>query len=172
MTKEETGHQFIEHPLPPLYDEDSRILILGSFPSIKTREAGFFYGHPQNRFWPMMSALLQIVPPLTAIDSERTGKIMLSRGIAIWDSIGACEIIGSSDSSIRHVVPNDFEQLFATSKISHIFCNGATAYRYYKKYQPLRPQIKVRRMPSTSPANAIKSLDALIADWSVILDYL
>ena len=120
----------------------------------------------------MMSALLQIVPPLAAADPERTAKIMLASGIAIWDSIGACEIIGSSDSSIRNVVPNDFEQIFAATGISQVFCNGAAAYQYYKKCQPARPQIKVRKMPSTSPANAVKSLAALIADWSVILDYL
>lgn len=172
MAKEDPGRRFIEHPLPPLYDEHSRILILGSFPSIKTREAGFFYGHPQNRFWPMMSALLRIVPPLAATDPERTAKIMLGRGIAIWDSVGACEIVGSSDSSIRNVVPNDFEPIFTAAGIGQVFCNGAAAYQYYKKYQPARPQIKVRQMPSTSPANAVKSLAALIADWSVILDYL
>lgn len=157
------------HPLPPLYDQNSRILILGSFPSIKTREAGFFYGHPQNRFWPMLSALLEIDPPLSATEPERTSRIVLARDIAMWDSIESCGIIGSSDSSIRNVVPNDFTKIFATADIKHVFCNGSTAYRYYRQYRHRTDKIGVSRMPSTSPANAAKSLEDLIREWSVIL---
>lgn len=165
-------HSFIEHPLPPLYDSVSRILILGSFPSVKTREEGFFYGHPQNRFWPMLSTLLEVDPPLVVTDPKRARQILLERHIAMWDSIASCEIIGSSDSSIRNVVPTDLSKIFSTSDIRHVFCNGAASYRYFMKYQTIPAHVGVSRMPSTSPANAAQSLDALIRAWSVILDYL
>ncbi|HHV41877.1 MAG TPA: DNA-deoxyinosine glycosylase [Clostridiaceae bacterium] len=172
MNINDSKHVFIEHPLPPLYDKNSRILILGSFPSIKTRAAGFFYGHPQNRFWPMLSALLQIEPPLKATEPKRATEVLLRRRIALWDSISSCEIIGSSDSSIRNVKPNNFDAIFSAAQIRHVFCNGAAAYNYFLKHQDLPTAVGLSRMPSTSPANAAKSLDALIKDWSVILDYL
>ncbi len=165
-------YKHIEHPLPPLYDFKSRILILGSFPSVKTREEGFFYGHPQNRFWPMLSALLEIDPPLVVTDPDRARRILLERRVAMWDSIASCEIIGSSDSSIRNVVPTDLSKIFSTGDIRHVFCNGAASHRYFVKYQAIPLHIGVSRMPSTSPANAAQSLDDLIRAWSVILDYL
>lgn len=145
---------------------------MGSFPSIKTREAGFFYGHPQNRFWPMISSLLGVSQELKATEPERARRVMLERGIAIWDSIAACEIVGSSDSSIRDVVPTDLGPIFSTAQIRHVFCNGAASYRYFKKYQNLPPGVEVSRLPSTSPANAATSLDGLIEAWSELLKYL
>lgn len=168
----ETAHVYVEHPLPALFDRNSRILILGSFPSIKTREANFFYGHPQNRFWPMMSNLLGIDPPLLATESLRAREVLLKHRVALWDSIASCEIIGSSDSSIREVKPNDFEEIFSTAEIRHVFCNGATAYRYFLQYQKEFPRKCVSKMPSTSPANAAKSLNDLIEEWRVMLNYL
>ena len=172
LKSSEPSHGYVVHPLSPIFDRDSRILILGSFPSIKSREANFFYGHPQNRFWPMLSALLEIDPLLTATEPDRARAALREHRIAMWDSIASCEIIGSSDSSIRNVMPNDFTELFATAQIRHVFCNGAAAYQYFKKYQRVPKEVGVHRMPSTSPANATKSLDDLIAAWSVILPYL
>ncbi len=159
----------IEHPLPPLFDASSHILILGSFPSVKTREAGFFYGHPQNRFWPLMSRLLEVTPPLRAAEPERARRILLARGIALWDSIASCEISGSSDSSIRAVVLTELGPIFAQTRIRQVFCNGATAWRYFRAggYQ-----IAARQLPSTSPANARWSFEALVEAWQVILDFL
>ncbi|HNZ63797.1 MAG TPA: DNA-deoxyinosine glycosylase [Bacillota bacterium] len=165
-------HQFIKHPLPPLFDSASRILILGSFPSVKTREQGFFYGHPQNRFWPVLSAVLGVDPPLVVTEPGRARRVLRERGVAMWDSIASCEIAGSSDSSIRHVVPTDLSVIFSSAVIRHVFCNGAASYRYFMKYQTVPPHIGVSKMPSTSPANAAHSLIDLIRAWQVILDYL
>lgn len=161
-----------QHPFPPIYDEHSRILILGSFPSVKTRQMGFYYGHRQNRFWPLMSALLSIHPTLAATDPPRAESALLTHHIALWSSIASCDIIGSSDSSIRNAVPTDLAPIFSGAQIRHVFCNGGASFRYYKKYQTDRPDIPVMQLPSTSPANARWSLDNLIDAWQVILPYL
>ena len=163
---------FVEHPLAAIFDSRSRILILGSFPSVRTREVGFFYGHPRNRFWPLLSALLGIDPPLSAREPERARNALLDRRIALWDSIAACEISGSSDTSIRQVVPTDLSAIFSAAKIQHVFCNGAASFRYFRKYQELPPGIGVSRLPSTSPANAAVTPEALFRSWSEILTYL
>lgn len=165
-------HERIDHPLPPIVNENSKILILGSFPSVKTREAKFPYGHPQNRFWPLISELLDITPPLLAREPKRAKDALLTHGIALWDSIASCEIIGSSDSSIRNVVPHDLSRIFDVAGIRHVFCNGHTSYRYYKKYQTAYQHIPVVALPSTSPANARMSLDDLKDSWQVILPWL
>ncbi len=150
------------HNIEPVYDKNSRILILGSFPSVKSRETQFFYGHPQNRFWRVLSAIFDCECPQTV---EAKKKMLLDNHVAVWDVIKSCEITGSSDSSIRNVVPNDFTEIFKTADIRAVFANGATAYNLYKKYNGNREALK---LPSTSPANAAYSLDRLIKEWTVI----
>lgn len=119
------------HPIPPLFDAESRVLILGSFPSIKSREAMFFYGHPQNRFWPLL-ALLTGEPAPQTVEEKRA--LALRHHFALWDSIGQCTITGSSDSSIRDVVPNDLRAITEHAPIERIFCNGNTSLKYYRRY--------------------------------------
>ena len=169
MTSPGKAHQI--HPFPPLYDSDSHILILGSFPSVKSREAQFFYGHPQNRFWKLMGLLLtedgqtpQSVPEKRAL--------MLHHHIALWDTIASCDITGSSDSSITNVVANDFRQILDSSDIRQIYCNGKTSHNLYMKY--CRPQtgMDAVALPSTSPANAAWSVDRLLEAWEQILVHL
>ena len=129
------------HPIPPLFDAESRVLILGSFPSIKSREAMFFYGHPQNRFWPLL-ALLTGEPTPQTVEEKRA--LALRHHFALWDSIGQCTITGSSDSSIRDVVPNDLRIITEHAPIERIFCNGNTSLKYYRRYnEPLlgRPAV-------------------------------
>ncbi len=156
------------HPIPPVYDEKSRILILGSFPSVKSRETGFFYGHPQNRFWKVLAALYEEPFPE---DIPARKAFLLRNRIAAWDVIGACEIAGSSDASIRNVVPNDLSLILDAAPVQQIFVNGRTAEKMYKKItEPVlgRPCFC---LPSTSPANAARSLDQLIEAWRVILKF-
>lgn len=153
------------HPIAPVFDADSRILILGSFPSVKSREAMFFYGHPQNRFWRVTAAVFENDIPQT-IDEKRS--FLLRNHIAVWDVIASCEIVGSSDSSIREVVPNDLSDILKTAQIRKIFVNGGTAAKYYAKYQYPRTGIAAETLPSTSPANAAWTLQKLIAAWQVI----
>ena len=153
------------HPIPPLYDENSRVLILGSFPSVKSREAMFFYGHPQNRFWKIMAALTDSPVPETV---EEKKKLILSNHFALWDSIGSCTIVGSSDSSIRDVVPNDLRIILDHAPIEHIFCNGATSLKYYRKYNEPILHRTAQALPSSSPANAAWSLDRLVDAWRII----
>lgn len=159
----------VTHPFPPLFDSNSRILILGSFPSVKSREGLFFYHHPQNRFWRVLAAVLQCPVPGT-IPEKR--DFLLSHRIALWDTIASCSIEGSSDSSIRDVVPNDLTPILSGAPIAQIFCNGAASYRYYEKYQRERTKRAAIKLPSTSPANAAWSLERLTAEWSVIRPYL
>ena len=151
------------HNIPPLYDKNSKILILGSFPSVKSREAEFFYGHPQNRFWKVVSAILRCECPVTV---EEKRKMLLSHHIAVWDVIKSCEITGSSDSSIKNVVPNDLSEIFKTADIKAVFTNGTASYNMYNKYIKSPEAIK---LPSTSPANAAYSLERLIGEWSKII---
>ena len=152
-----------KHNFDPVYDEQSEILILGSFPSVKSREAKFFYGHPQNRFWKVISAVYGCECPVTIGDKK---KMLLENHIALWDVISECEITGSSDSSIKNAVPNDFSKIFETANIKKVFCNGTTSYKLYEKYQ--KTGMKAEKMPSTSPANAAFSLDRLIEEWKKI----
>lgn len=164
--------QLIRHPIPPLYDADSKILILGSFPSVKSREMAFFYGHPQNRFWKLLSLLLEVPFPETV---QERREFLLSHRIALWDVIASCEIRGSSDASIRNAVPNDLREILDTAQIRQIYVNGQTAGKLYRKYQEkaLRETYgdcaKAVILPSTSPANAAWNIERLSAAWSVIL---
>ena len=155
----------IQHPFPPLFSEKSEVLILGSFPSVKSREAMFFYGHPQNRFWRVLAALFDEDVPQTV---EEKKKIVLSHDLALWDSIASCDITGSSDASIRGAVPTDLSEILAHSRVTRIYCNGAQSHRIYCKYQLARTGIEAVRLPSTSPANAACSLEQLIEAWQVI----
>ena len=155
----------IVHPFPPLYDENSQILILGSFPSVKSREAMFFYGHPQNRFWKVTSQIFGAPVPET-IDEKK--KFLLSNKIALWDVIASCEIKGSSDSSIKNVVPNDLSEIFKKADIKHIFVNGKTAEKYYNKYTKDTVGKAAVCLPSTSPANAAWMVERLAKAWEII----
>ena len=152
----------IKHEIEPVYDKNSRILILGSFPSVKSREAGFFYGHPQNRFWKVLAGICKEAVPQTV---EEKKCFLLRNGIAVWDVIAECDIIGSSDSSIRNVKPADIRRILDAAKIERICCNGATAYRLYEKYLfPLCKREAVK-LPSSSPANAAWSAERLMEEW-------
>lgn len=154
----------IIHPIPPLYDENSKVLILGSFPSVKSREAQFFYGHPQNRFWKVMAAVFHERVPDTVSEKR---DFLLRNHVALWDVIHSCEIVGSSDSSIKNVMPNDLSIILDAAHIERVFVNGKTAEKYYKKYIEKTLGIKAFCLPSTSPANASWSIDRLINVWKV-----
>ncbi len=155
----------INHPFPPLYDSNSKILILGSFPSVKSREQLFFYGHPQNRFWKVTAAVYDSPVPRTIPEKK---EFLLSHHIALWDVIASCDITGSSDSSIKNVTPNDLLPILSSSEISSIFVNGKTAEKYYKRFTEPHTGIKAVCLPSTSPANAAWSMEKLIGAWKVI----
>lgn len=159
-------YRHITHSFPPFYKSSSKLLILGSFPSVKSREQGFFYGHPQNRFWKMLAAVCGEEVPKDI--SEK--KALLERHeIALYDVIYACDIVGSSDSSIRNVTPADIGSIIADSQISRIILNGKTAERFFRKYQDSSLLEMVSVMPSTSPANAAFSLEKLIEVWEEAL---
>ena len=153
------------HPIAPVYDAHSRILILGSFPSVKSREAMFFYGHPRNRFWKVLAAVLECPVPTTV---EEKRRLLLDNGIALWDVIASCEITGSADSSIRNVVPNDLRPILEQADIKTIFANGNTAEKYFRMYQEPALGRPAVCLPSTSPANASWSLERLTQAWRVI----
>lgn len=157
----------IVHPIPPLYSADTKALILGSFPSVKSREQAFFYGHPQNRFWRVIAALFDAAPPGNVAEKTR---LILENRLGLWDVIGSCEITGSADSSIRNVHPNDIGAILSACDVRTVFVNGRTAEKYYIRF--LQPQTGVRAvcLPSTSPANAAWSLERLIHAWTVVRD--
>ena len=155
----------IEHPFGPLYNQHSRVLILGSFPSVRSREQQFFYGHPQNRFWKVIAALYGQETPATIPEKK---ELILGHGLALWDSIASCVITGSSDASIRDVRANNLRIILDSSPIERIFCNGRKSYEMYQKYIQNDIQREAVCLPSTSPANAQFSLDRLIAAWAVI----
>ena len=157
------------HPIPPLYSASSRVLILGSFPSVKSREQAFFYGHPQNRFWRVAAEILGCGIPRTVDEKKR---LILGNRLALWDVIAECDITGSSDSSIREVVPNDISGLLEKSGIKTIFVNGKTAEKFYLRYTEPKTGIKAVCLPSTSPANAAWSFERLCEAWSVIREYI
>lgn len=154
-----------DYPFVPLYSAESEVLILGSFPSVKSQENKFFYGHPQNRFWPMIAEIFGAEKPQTR---EEKIKLILENKLAVWDVIESCDIVGSSDSSIKNVVPNDFGKILAETKIRKIFINGKTAEKFYKKYQAKVVDIPALCLPSTSPANAAWSFSRLVEAWSII----
>ena len=153
------------HPIPPVFDTGSEILILGSFPSVRSREICFFYGHPQNRFWKVLSAVYE-EDAMQTIGEKK--DFLLRNHIALWDVIHSCEITGSSDASIRNVIPNDPDVILKAADIRTIYTNGKTAYKYYVKYmQPVTKRPAVC-LPSTSPANAAWSCERLVSEWEQI----
>lgn len=157
----------IIHPIPPVFDQNSRVLILGSFPSVKSREAQFFYGHPQNRFWRVLSNLFGEKAGETP---EEKTAFLLRHHLALWDVIRSCEITGSADSSIKHAVPNDLTAILQTAPITQIFTNGKTADRLYRQYLLPATGMDAVCLPSTSPANAQWSPERLVVAWQVVCD--
>ncbi len=155
----------IEHTIPPVYNEEAKILILGTFPSVKSREQQFFYGHRQNRFWKVTAAMFGHPVPETI---EEKKAMLLSCGVALWDVIASCEIKGSSDASIRNVVPNDLSCILEKADIREIYANGTKAYELYMKYTYPHLKRPIVKLPSTSPANAAYSLERLQEEWSRI----
>ncbi len=160
----------IIHPIPPLFDENSEKLILGSFPSVKSREAMFFYGHPQNRFWKLLPLIFDEKIPVTI---EEKSALILRHNHALWDSIHSCVITGSSDSSVKDVVdvvPNDLSVIINNSRVTQIFCNGALSHKMYMKYIYPQTKIEAVKLPSTSPANAAFSMERLYEQWKIIAE--
>ena len=155
----------MNHPFEPVFDSNSRILILGTFPSVKSREQQFFYGHPQNRFWKVLAAVYKDAPPKTVPEKK---AFLLKHNIALWDVISSCEITGSADASIKNAVPNDISKILDAAHISRIFCNGTKAFDLYNKYLLPKTEIQAEKLPSTSPANAAWTLEKLTAAWQVI----
>lgn len=158
--------QTVVHTIPPLYDSYSRVLLLGSIPSPKSREIGFFYGHPQNRFWRVLAAVLGEDVPQT-IEEKRA--MCLGHHVALWDTIARCDIAGASDTSIRNAVPNDIGKLVRESEITRIFATGGKSADLYRKLIEPQLHIPITQLPSTSPANAAWSLERLIEAYRVIL---
>ena len=156
----------IVHNLEPVYDSLSRVLILGSLPSVRSREQCFFYGHPQNRFWRVLAALFKSDVPQTISEKK---YLLLENGIALWDVISECDIIGSSDASIKNVIPTDITPILDSANISGIFVNGAAAGKIYKKHQLSVTGREAAVLPSTSPANASWSFERLVEAWQMIL---
>lgn len=156
----------LTHTFAPVYNAESEILILGSFPSVKSRENGFYYGHPQNRFWKVMAHVFDEEVPQTI---EEKKNLLLANKVAVWDVIESCEIVGSSDSSIRNVVVNDFSEILSKSSIKKVYANGKKAYELYNKYALKKTGMEAYVLPSTSPANAAYSLDKLKSIYAAAL---
>lgn len=159
-------YQHIRHEFDPVYDRNSEILILGTLPSVKSREQRFYYGHKQNRFWKVIAALYGEAVPVTI---EEKKKILLRHHIALFDVIAECDIAGSSDSTIRNVVPTDLSVILKQAPVRKIFANGNKAYDLYMKYSYEKTGMEARRLPSTSPANAAYQMERLLQSWKVIL---
>ena len=153
------------HGFPAVYDYNSRILILGSHPSVRSKEQGFFYMHKSNRFWRVLSHILNV--DLVSVTIPERKSALLKNNIALYDVVEECDIIGSSDSTIRNVVYADIETIIKSSHITHIFLNGKTACSLFLKAFPDYADIATL-LPSTSPANAAFSLDRLIDSWKKI----
>lgn len=156
----------IPHPIPPVFDSRSRILLLGSFPSVKSREVGFFYGHPRNRLWHVLAAVLGCEVPTTVEDKR---AMLLTHGIAMWDVLAACDIRGSADSTIRNAVPCDLAPILAAAPIGAIFTNGATAHALFERHLAPKLLRHAIPLPSTSPANAAWSTARLTDAWRAAL---
>lgn len=155
----------INHELPPVFDENCQILILGTIPSMKSREVKCYYGHPQNRFW----KILEILFKQTITDKK---AFLLNHHIALWDVLASCEIKGSSDSSIKNETPNSIEYLLEKSSIQVIFTTGKMAHKYYQKYFKNTISIPEINLPSTSPANCAKKIEELVEEYKIIQDFL
>ncbi len=166
LEKDMARYQHVEHTFEPVYDIHSKVLVLGTFPSVKSREQNFYYGHPQNRFWKVLAHLTKEPLPGT---TEEKKALLLKHQIAVWDVIQSCDIIGSSDSSIKNVVPADIPGILKGSSIKSIFANGDKAYRLYQKYCRDAAGMEAVKLPSTSPANAVFTLERLTEAWGILL---
>lgn len=184
MAASDEGYQHIEHGFEPVFDQHSRVLVLGSFPSVLSRANAFYYGNPQNRFWRVMAACLGVsVPPNegdplangehAALDASIAVKrsMLLYGGVALWDVIESCDIKGSSDASIRNVVPAHIECITGAAPIEQVICNGGTAGRLYRRYLQERTGLPAIVLPSTSPANAAWRLERLVERWRDAVDW-
>lgn len=158
-------YERVTHPFGPLYDENSEVLVLGSIPSPKSREVNFFYGHPQNRFWPVLAAVFGEPAP-RSIEEKRA--LALRHHVALWDTLASCEIRGASDAAIRNPVPNDIAGLIAKTRIRAVFCTGAVSHKLYTRLCQPQTGIPAGRLPSTSPANAAWSFARLIEAYRVL----
>ena len=178
MPVSDEGYQHIEHGFEPVFDQHSRVLVLGSFPSVLSRANAFYYGNPQNRFWRVMAACLGVPVPPNEGDSLASGEpatldasvaakraMLLNGGVALWDVIESCDIKGSSDASIKNVVPARVELITSNTSIEQVICNGGTAGRLYKRYLQERTGLPAVVLPSTSPANAAWRLERLVERW-------
>ncbi len=159
----------LEHEFPPVFNTEAKVLILGSFPSVQSREQQFYYGHPQNRFWPLLARICQEELPRTVTEKK---ALCLRHGLALWDVIKSCEIQGSVDSTIRNAAVNDLRIILDQCDIQQIFVNGATAYRLFEKYQKNSIHRDAVKLPSTSPANAAWGLERLWEQWKIIRVYI
>lgn len=159
------SHERIEHPFRPVYDQDAKLLILGSLPSRKSREEGFYYGNPRNRFWRVLSEILKEELPRTRAEKE---SFLLRNKIALWDVVQCCDIIASDDTSIKNVRPSDIESLVRMTAIGEIFTNGGKAKRLYDRWIYPSLKMEAKSLPSTSPANAAYSLEKLCASWKIV----
>ena len=157
----------LTHPFAPIFDERSRVLVLGTFPSVKSRENAFYYGHPQNRFWRVLAGVLNEPAPSTVAD--KTAMLLRNR-IALWDVLAGCDVTGSADSAIKHPIPNDIAGLLGRTAIARVFANGKTAWALYARCCAERTHMEATALPSTSPANAAWSEARLIEAWRAILD--
>ncbi|MEG1849690.1 MAG: DNA-deoxyinosine glycosylase, partial [Oscillospiraceae bacterium] len=158
------------HPLAPVFDAHSRVLILGTMPSPKSREQGFYYGHPQNRFWPTLAAVLGVSPAPVSVEARRA--MALDGGVALWDVLSRCEIEGAADSSIRNPVPNDIAGLLAQTSICALFTTGQTAFRLYRQLCLPQAGFEPIVLPSPSPANCACSLERLVREYRAMLPFL
>jgi len=158
----------IFHPLKPIYDKDSKILILGSFPSIISREKSFYYANTNNRFWPVLENIFNT----KLLNNKEKETFLIKNHIALFDVIKSCEIYNSSDSSIKNIVPNNMNTIIKKSNIKYIFVNGKKALELYNKYIYDKTNIKAIYLPSTSSANAKYSYEKLVKEYQIILEYL
>ena len=160
--------QHIDHGFAPVYDSSTRVLLLGTMPSPKSREMGFYYGHPRNRFWPTMARVFGESPGETP--AQRTA-FLLRHGIGLWDVLASCEIEGAADSTIRNPVVNDFVPIFQLAQVEQVYTTGSTAWRLYQRYSPSAAAHPALCLPSTSPANARCSLERLVDVYGVLLSH-
>ena len=169
MSKAE-DQRVLTHPFEPVYDPNCTRLVLGSFPSVASRAQGFYYGHPRNRFWPLLALLYAEPVPGTVPEKK---AFLLRHRIALWDAAAECELTGSADSSIRSAVPNDISSLLIQTSVRSVYCNGQTSFRIYESLRKqslpglLPPAVP---LPSTSPANAAWTLEQLHEAWLPLLE--
>ncbi len=163
-------YEHVRHEFEPIFNEKSRILILGTLPSVKSREQNFYYGHPQNRFWKVLARICETEKVPESIEEKKI--FLLEHQIAVWDVIAECDIIGSSDSSIKNVVPTDLNIILKNAPIQQIYGNGGKAYSLYQKYSYPKIQREMVKLPSTSPANAAWQIERLTESWRQICTFL